>query len=50
MLDVAVFRGADIYIDQFLFVGSLRLKLKKAYHKKPARKRYDVRCLKIQKE
>ena len=48
-----VFRGADLYIDHFLVVGSIRLKLKNAYHKKSSKKGYDVSRLKnekIQKE
>ena len=53
LLDVRVFRGADLYADHFLVVVPIGLKLKNAYHKKSSMKRYDVSRLKnekIQKE
>ena len=46
LLDLRVLRCADLYTDQFLVVGSIRLKLKIAYHKKSSKKRYDVSRLK----
>ena len=53
MLDIRVFRGADLCTDYFLVVGSIMLKLKNAYHNKSSKKRNDVSHLKnekIQKE
>jgi len=46
LLDVRVFRGADLYTDHFLLVGTLRLRLRNSYDKKICRKRYDVDRLK----
>jgi hypothetical protein len=51
--DVRVWRGADVFSDHLLVVGSLRLGLRKTYGKRSCRLRYDVnrlRCPKVQKE
>ena len=46
MLEIRVFRGANLYTDHFLVVGSIRVKLKIADHKKSSMKRYNVGQLK----
>ena len=49
LLDVRVFRGVDFYTDHYLVVGSIMLKLKKAYHRESVRKSYDMSRLKKEK-